>query len=397
VADAALKKAEKYQLLPAMVELLDLKLNLASEKLPGKAHQQIQAIIAQKERVLELIRHESQLNAWYRETRIRYLANANLNHPETVAWTDQLLQAPLLGSPCTSFRGEIYRLATRSIIHFGRREMPATFQLAQQARQLYRNHPHFRTTDPPLYLRAMLHLLNSALYEGQQAEFLDCMDEIQSILPRLPGNLFDFERRINYLELFYCLNFSNETRGRRLIQELPRWLEQHAQHISIPSQLGFRYNFTAFYFLHANYKQALHSAQQILHHASSEHRKDLQRAAEVYQLIIHFQLENTDVLEYLHRSYVRAQTKSSPHYPYARFVADLVRSLLQAPDPETRHSIFARAHAELPTLLQGLPGKLPAGSQELLFWLDSRVQGRSIRDVYRAALVADGRLDEAGE
>ena len=392
--NSTLRKARQLELHSHTLELLDLKHRLSTENLPPKAQKEVLAVHQGKSDLLDQLHQETALNGLYRKSVLLYKQHKGLKGESLEEQIVEIEEDPLLREACKTQRGRIYQLNILASNRFLQRDWDSIMKLGLTTYEIYAKVPGLSHTDPELYLSSMLHLLNGCLYQGEQTAFLSYLDELKGVIPGLPGNSFRQQRRIHYLELFYCLNFSNETRGKELLRTLPKWIEENKAELSAATILNFQFNFAVFYFLHAGYSSALPFVNAILDHAGSDYRRDIHRCAQQLELIIHYELGHFDLLEYRLRTYHKAIGKSPLNPPFERFVYQCFYDLLRDKDQEGRKSTLQLVLGKLEELPSLKGWELPMGYQEMTFWVQGRSTDRSIRDVYRGALKEDGRLLE---
>ena len=123
-------------------------------------------------------------------------------------------------------------------------------------------------------------------------------------------------------------------------------------------------------------------------------RKNLQVNARIFQLVIHFELGNRDLLEYLLRSFRKSLSPRSIYNSVYAVISTYFHALLRAVDRSDEQELSRELKEELPAVLASIPGKEHSQMFEFLFWLESQIIDRPLSYVYHERLIADGRMVE---
>jgi hypothetical protein len=291
---------------------------------------------------------------------------------------------PLLQQKAPTVTRDIFQLHVLASLQFLNGRSAESLVSAQKLYDIYELHPHFKSLNLARYHAGMQILLNSCLY--QKEKFEKYLDEVKSFAKQFLHGNTEHLRRIYFMELLFCLNFSNEIRGQELARTLPVWLEKNAHELTLPTRHNFYHNLATYQFLHGDFAASLVPVNFILNHPSSELGIGIQRNARVLQMVIHYQLGNFDLIEYQLRSFGKQLNRKAVWYPYEKAIFDFFKALIVATDDAGLRLLCTKAKETMEGLLPDFPGKQPDGFYEFLFWLESIISQRTIKEVYREAL-----------
>jgi tetratricopeptide (TPR) repeat protein len=155
------------------------------------------------------------------------------------------------------------------------------------------------------YVQLLSNLLHAAGLLSRYAEFPAIFSKIRS-LPHLHSHGDNqVLQTLNYYELLYYMNVADWKTALGTAKEAIAFLETAGDRIALGRKLAFWYNLSILFFIHEDFKSALHWVNAIMDGSGPEIREDIQHFARLLVILIHFELGHWEILEYLHRSSYR--------------------------------------------------------------------------------------------
>lgn len=253
---------------------------------------------------------------------------------------------------------------------------------------LWEQNEHQIKDRPQQYRKALGHFVGACLLSNQQEKFLESVQKVRSLYTDKGKKDIRSISRTYTQELLYYLNFGEYEKGMRLVAEIEEWLPKHEAKIPPSRLLNFFYNISVFFFLYADYRNSLQWFNRILNHQKGEQRQDIQDVARIYQLIIHYELGNQDLIEYLTRSTYRYLRTREKIHDFEAEIMDFIRQSARLKTPSEFRKAFATLLERLENIHKNLKGRSPLGLQETIFWLESRVGRISLRQLFNEKLKA---------
>jgi hypothetical protein len=247
-------------------------------------------------------------------------------------------------------------------------------------------HPAMLATETTRYVVTLSNLLHAMSLVGRYDEFPAVFAKIRNVSPsHLHGDI-QILQTLYYYELLYYLNKAEWEIARGIANEAVAFLRQAGDRVATGRRLAFSYNLCILYFLDADFKMALHWVNEIIQTSGSEIREDIQHFARILVILIHFELGNWEILEYLHRSSYRYLFERKQLAPYEKCLMHALKQLMALAEPSAQVVIFRRLRSELLQIFdQQQPGP---GIQELNCWLDAKITQRPMKEVMASALAA---------
>lgn len=159
-----------------------------------------------------------------------------------------------------------------------------------------------------------------------------------------------------------------------MLREIEEGLLRYDRYLSVYDRLKFHYNLTLAYFDTGDFRRALHFNIQVLNMPEPRRGEQTYYDARILNLIIHFELENTDLLDYLIKSTYRYFRSRNIIYQFERIVLDFFRKL---PRLHTRQDLvcaFISLRNELEPLLYDPLEQNCFRSFGYIDWLDAKIE-----------------------
>ena len=137
-------------------------------------------------------------------------------------------------------------------------------------------------------------------------------------------------------------------------------------------------------FVTGNYHEALVNLNIILNNKKSNVRQDINSWTRIFQLLIHFEKGNTELLPYLIKSIYRDLLQKNKLYKTEKIFIQFIRHKL-APVKSKKDQIAAFKVLK-DELMKACNDPLEAGFQEnniVINWLESKIQNQTIEDILR--------------
>jgi hypothetical protein len=177
------------------------------------------------------------------------------------------------------------------------------------------------------------------------------------------------------------------------IPKMLDWLNLHIKSIRTTSRLTFLHNFMVAYFLAGNFSQANKINRLIAQVRNPGTRKDIVNCAKIFQIVLMYELEETDLAGYLVRASKRHFSKDLSGQAFEQVVLHFFRTALKHHPripTETLHH-FAQS---LQALKDGPSNPIQlTGINEISLWVQAKLSGRQVGEVFLEA-IQEIKLDE---
>src|SRR5690606_22553203 len=166
---------------------------------------------------------------------------------------------------------------------------------------------------PKRYIRTLSNLLAIHIDTGQIVEALEMVETMRSFTKKTNFGTEDIEIMV-FKSTFLAELRIYEKQGEfekaiELVDEIERGIEASDGKINKEQELLFMFSIASVYFGAGKYKDSLAWLNRVLNDNEPNLRQDIYSYARLFNLVIHYELGNYDLLEYITKSTSRYLTK----------------------------------------------------------------------------------------
>ena len=262
------------------------------------------------------------------------------------------------------------------------------YEAAKKSLALIEKHPA-RFGDRVKFYLAALHNFGPACIET------DRYDELPALVVKIRQLLRDAERpdtdlkercliSSSHLELWYYASGVETDKGVLLLNRIKIPLSEVAENRYRVDKAIIYYNAFKLLIAAGRFQEALSWLNNFFNTVPPESDQDLQANARVLELIIHFELNNTDILEALVRSVYRFLFRHKRLYALETKLLEFIRNKLpKVKKPEQLTVYFKELRDDLAVLLKDPFEKVGFEYFDYVSWLESKISGRPFAEILR--------------
>ncbi len=251
---------------------------------------------------------------------------------------------------------------------------------------LIESNPEQISKNPQAYLLALNHLLAILKELRKFDEFEVALKKLKSV----QSKTIHFQSRAFAYTFIHEWNLSFYTGKYQqcisLIPFLEEGLQKYDNQITSDLKLLFYFNLFYGYFVLGHYQQAIKWLNKILNDKRTEIRQDIRNFGMVTNIILHYEMKDYDLLEYLIRSAQRLLEKNKDAHKFELLVLMYMKRLIKASSPEEQRKtfmklrnklLFANLENYLIAFSRGASEKIILNTFDILAWLESKIEDRS--------------------
>lgn len=237
--------------------------------------------------------------------------------------------------------------------------------------------PQMLKEDVSEYIAALSnHTISCGMLEKFE-KVRETLDKLKKVRPITADDAVKIHRQYFNNKFRLCIVSGEFEEGAKELQIHLREVEKFDQEIFQKSDLQFQYFYI--HFGNGNYEKALNSLNDWLGLSVGVERKDLESLARILNLIIHYELGNTMLLDSLIRSTQRFLTKENRLLELEKRFITFVR---EAGRPQSKRELkkaFEDLHEDFERLSQ-LPTYRTFNLFDFDSWLKSKISGRTFAE-----------------
>ncbi len=346
--------------------------------------QQIQDIIAQSDDTASRFVNKLQIQNLYDLVHVVARSNFSERSPAIQSELEGLSKNKLLDSAANalSLTAKLQYHAIHALIGKSRGDVQKAYDHWLESINLLKSNPHRLKEEVRQYIIVSGNFVNTCIHLRQFDKFSELIEDIRELRNLSPESSTELTHSIYHLELMYSLNTANLDRGLALAPQIGDWLQANTLNINRSRLIAIHYNLAILYFVTDNAAQAVQCFDAVTQYGKTDVRRDLQSAARLLLLLLHFDLGNIELIESLCRSANYYLETRKVLFDFEQAILKFARMLLRTDNDTEKSRLLGDTKTTLEELKQRNSKAFTTGLDESLFWIEARLQKCSIREIY---------------
>ncbi|MEM9917576.1 MAG: hypothetical protein AAF990_05735 [Bacteroidota bacterium] len=311
-----------------------------------------------------------------------------LRSEEKIEKLNKLIDHDLLRTPdnALSHTARVLYHRIYGLYYFSILSYDKLYQSGKELLKLMETRPVLLREDPSEYISALSNFAACCGLLRKYDEVKDCLEKLRKI----KGTTLNDELRIHieyYSKLFALYIFTGDFEAARkamLIHQ--KELKRFDRKFFERGRFYFQYFYI--YFGIGDYDQALEALNQWLNLPRTDERQDLQSLARILNLILHFEMGNTLLLEYLLRSTYRYLRTRNRIHGFERRVLAFIRESNKFRSRQELKAGFIRLKEDFEELSRIPSERVVFQYFDFIAWLESKINnqsfGKAVQERYLA-------------
>ncbi|MGQ0827659.1 MAG: hypothetical protein ACT4ON_04620 [Bacteroidota bacterium] len=276
----------------------------------------------------------------------------------------------------------------QGMCHFFKEEMEQAFIYLDKACKMYESRPERISENLPRYISARSNVILALLHLKKFSEASVILDELKN--KYFDSGSSDLKKKLfqNY-HVYYTyihLNACDFEKGIALVSAISEGFEKY--NVDVESKIVLCFNIANLYFAIADYNSALLWTNKILNDPAigAELRQDLVSFVKIFNLVIHFELGNQELIDYLVKSTYRFLYKRERLYQFETIVLDFIRKYSKINNRKEAITLFKEVKEKMLPLTLIPYEKKAFDKFDFIPWIESKIEGKSFADVLRSKI-----------
>jgi tetratricopeptide (TPR) repeat protein len=237
------------------------------------------------------------------------------------------------------------------------------------------------------YISAINTLLISILFLKRYNEAEEPISKLKKI-----AEMFPYMKNITLInaynfELIKCIQTGDFDKAVLLVPVISELLENIDDSKKRSLIDKFNYSISYAYFGAGNYDKALECLNKILNSSFTDQRKDLLSFTHILNLIIHFELKNTDLLEYIVKNTYRYLYQRKELYKVEAAILDFLKKTPRFNTEKELLEGFRDLKYRIDKITEDPYEKVALDYFNITAWLESKIDNKSFAEVVREKLI----------
>ena len=260
----------------------------------------------------------------------------------------------------------------------------------KKAKSVMESQPHIQQDLQTRYIQTLNFLLHCYIdsYKFDRAE--EIINQLKALQGQKAYNSLDSSVRL-FTSIYIGQMNSYNRQGKfektlDLVPQIEKSLENYGDKINKEKMLLITYNTAYAHFGVGNFKLALKNINDVLNDNEKMLRQDIYSFARIFNLVIHFELNNHDFLEYDMKSTARYLNKHQKDYEVEKLFMKEMRNLARSGNESDQKQEFVNFSNKLEQLLKEDRENVILEYFDLRAWLNSKIEGCSLSEAIEDSL-----------
>jgi hypothetical protein len=346
----------------------------------GEFSRDLDQLVLEEETVIEKLRNVAEYQVIYSKINLIFRSGGFTRNEQERKIVESIADYHLIKGKNTalSTRATSMCYYIKGLCAATNRNYEDSFQFFNRTKDILDANPLIKEDLGFRYIATLSHLLRCHIDMKQFQEAERMIHEIRSLEGKKGFNSTDLSLRIFSISyngefaLFHAMG--NFAHTRKLAEELERNDLATGEKISKEQNILFQYNKAYAFFGNNEFKRALSTLNEVLNDNEQRLRQDIYSFARIFNLIIHFELENYDFLEYVIKSTNRYLSKHERDYEIENTVIKHMRKLAKTITNSQRIEILEKMKVEVDGLMNDAQEQVILEYFHLPAWIDSRLK-----------------------
>ncbi len=368
------KLAYKYESFPSILEVLNWERQVYAQMDITFLNAQLERIDQEERECMDRLRNLSFYQNIFFKILIHIRKNAVLRTEEQKENLNKIINTDLLSdlSKAKSHRAKVNFHRIYGLYYYATQDYLKFHESSKAVIDLMESVSYFLKEDTSEYISALSNYMLSCGILEKNTELEQNMHKFSKIQPIIQSDKLTIYRQLLTARLRISINKGDFKEGLVLLSKHLKEKDDFKRNAFEKSTFYFQYFYI--YFGMGDYDKALEYLNEWLNIPRSIERQDLQSLARVLNLIIHFEMNNTILLENLLRSTYRFLRKRNRMFKLERSVLTFIKDANKTVSSRTLKEAFMKLKTAFETHANDSSEKVMFQYFDFIAWVDSKIK-----------------------
>lgn len=385
--ERAKKIAIKYEKFYYLFELISWEKTLLEESFEDGRFVDLNALIEEEQRVLEKLQNLTAYHVLYSKINYVFRSGGYSRTEENSRIIEEIAEHPLIKGKNTALSSRAATICyyTQGFCNIASGKPELALEKYLRVKEILDNQPELRSDLSKRYIRTISQIVQCKL-ELKKFDRAHVNMELLENLHTLEGfDTPDAENRIfaeitlNKLKSY--IHSARFTEGAQALEATAEELKLKEGKLHKEMALRLYYYMAYLYFGAGQTHKALHWLNRVNNDNENDLRRDLYGYARLFNIVIHYELGNTDLLDYTLKSTTRYLQKRGRDFSAEKLILDQFKKLLRTPGASAKRSQYLEFKSELEALLTNEESKALIKHFDFMCWVNSKLEQTTFEQI----------------
>ncbi|MEO8069297.1 MAG: hypothetical protein ABI599_16485 [Flavobacteriales bacterium] len=358
----------------------------------GEFTKDLDALIEEERDVIEKLRNLAAYHILYSKINYVFRSGGYVRSDEEHAMVEEISEHHLIKGKNTalSHRAATICYYTQGFCHWAKRDWKTSLEKFMKVKSILDSHPHLRVDLAKRYVRTLQYII---LGQIELEDFRSARENIKLMRSLKENEGFTgmdiivqtfTASYVSELRLFDCMG--EHGKAVELVPAVLQGMEELGTRLNKEYEIEFWYDLAVVHFGAGEVNKSLFWLNKVLNDPEPTLRQDIFAYARLFNLVVHYELGNFDLLEYIVRSTHRFLSKRHRALEVENALIDHIKKLARATQPNAKRDLFISLRDELLRLFKDPNQSLVLKYFDFLGWTRAKIEGIPFSDAVRAGL-----------
>lgn len=368
-------QSEKFYYLIDLLNWEKILLEKALEN--GQFNKDLTHIIDEELEVINCLSNLAEYQALYSKINYLFRMGGYVKSEEDQVQVDKIAKHPLIVTDkAMSVRAGSILYYVKGMCATAYRNFEEAISNFEKARTILEEKEVIKNDVPNRYVRILSHLIQSYINIKAYDKAYELLDLLTALERKSAFNNEDVSTLLFFTKsLCHQLLLNRQGKIGEAVKCIPEYVEGMANlkgKLSKEKEITLNYLFAYLHFGNGEYKEALSWINNVLNDNETSLRQDIYSYARVLNIMIHYELGNHGLLEYIVKSTNRFLSKKNKDFKAETVLVDYVKKLSKAKSEDEKMNLFGKLKAELEALLVTPVDRLILEYIDFFSWINSK-------------------------
>ena len=357
----------------------------------GEFTKDLDALIEEERQVVEKLRNLAAYHILYSKINYVFRSGGYVRTDEEHAMVEEISEHQLIRGKNTALskRAATICYYTQGFCAWAKRDWKTSLEKFRRTQQIMDENPLIKADLPKRYIRTLHYIINAQIELRDMASARRNIEMMRSLYGQPGFTGLNIETQIfvaSYLGELRLLDRTGEfAKAMAIVDDVLQGIDRFGSRLHKEHELEFYFALACVHFGAGQMNKSLFWLNKVLNDNEPTLRQDIFTYARLFNLIVHYELGNNDLLEYIVRSTQRFLTKRQRAHEVESMLIENIRKLARTSDPVAKKEIFRSMYDRAIELFKDPNEGLVLKYFDVLAWLKSHLQGETFADTVNKA------------
>ena len=347
----------------------------------GEFDKDLDALIQEERGVIEKLRNLAEYHILYSKVNYVFRSGGYARNEEQKKIVDEIAQNYLIKGKNTalSTRAATICYYIKGLCDSTKRDYESSFGHFLRVKEILDNNPLIRKDLAKRYVRTLSNLLYCYIDSGNYDKSFELIEKMRELHKEGGFNTTDVQVRIftsSYIAQLLIYDHMGEyEKGVGVVDDIVNGIEEFGAKINKEQEVVFYYNLAYTFFGAGQYNKSLFWINKVMNDNEQHLRQDIYSFARLFNLVIHYELGNHDLLEYIIKSTFRYLSKRHMTYQVETILLKYLKKLARVTEESDRREVFVKLKEELEVGFEDKAERVILEYFDFRAWVGAHIEG----------------------